>query len=55
MHFTVINHGLSVCNIDITGISISSIFLIGDANTIATTSAFDTPAESLVIGPFVQL
>jgi len=56
MNFTVINRDLNICNIKITGVSISSVFLIGDANTISMASAFDTPPEALIIGPaLVQL
>ncbi|MBM7620697.1 spore germination protein PD [Bacillus tianshenii] len=49
------NHNLQVGDIDILGVSSSGIFLIGDAQSIVLTSYFDTPAESLIIGPFVPL
>lgn len=55
INFTVINRGLCVGDIKITGVSTSSVFLIGDTNTISMASAFDTPPESLIIGPFVPL
>lgn len=55
MDYTVINRELCVGDIKITGVSTSSVFLIGDANTISMASAFDTPPESLIIGPFVPL
>lgn len=55
MNFTVVNRELSVGNIHVVGVSTSSIFLIGDTKTISLSSAFDTPAESLIIGPFVPL
>ncbi|HHY72541.1 MAG TPA: spore gernimation protein GerPD [Bacillus bacterium] len=55
MNYTVINHDLTVCNIKITGVSVSSVFLVGDTNTISMASAFDTPPESLIIGPTVQI
>ncbi|WP_370295959.1 spore gernimation protein GerPD [Rossellomorea marisflavi] len=55
MNLQVINRELSVGNIDIAGVSSSSLVLIGDADIIQLTSAFDTPVESLIIGPFVPL
>ncbi|MDK8210405.1 spore gernimation protein GerPD, partial [Bacillus subtilis] len=44
-----------VGDVSITGVSSSSLFLIGDANYISLSSTFDTPAESLIIGPYVPL
>ncbi|WP_017754544.1 germination protein GerPD [Calidifontibacillus oryziterrae] len=55
MNFTVVNRGLSVGSIDITGMSTSSVVLIGDTDTVSLSSIFDTPPESLVIAPFVPL
>lgn len=55
MNFTVINKELSVGNIKITGIASSAIFLIGDSQFITLSSIFDTPPESLIIGPLVPL
>ncbi|WP_339194649.1 spore gernimation protein GerPD [Aeribacillus sp. FSL K6-8210] len=55
MNFTVINNGLHVGMVRIIGVSSSSVFLIGDADKISLSSIFDTPPESLVIGPFVPL
>lgn len=55
MKFTVINRDLSVGNIKVTGVSSSSVFLIGDTQTISLSSTFDTPPESLIIGAFVPL
>jgi len=55
MNFQVYNRDLSVGDISIIGVSSSSICLIGDAQTIQLASTFDTPAESLIIGPFVPL
>ncbi|GKU81725.1 spore gernimation protein GerPD [Niallia sp. NCCP-28] len=55
MNFQVYNRDLSVGDINIIGVSSSSICLVGDAQTIQLTSTFDTPAESLIIGPFVPL
>ncbi|WP_078381485.1 spore gernimation protein GerPD [Sutcliffiella halmapala] len=55
MNFHVVNHGLQVDHIDVLGVSSSSILLVGDTQTICLTSYFDTPPESLIIGPFVPL
>ncbi|WP_404432020.1 spore gernimation protein GerPD [Sutcliffiella horikoshii] len=55
MNFQVTNHNLQVNNVDILGVSSSSIFLVGDTQNICLTSYFDTPPEALVIGPFVPL
>ncbi len=55
MNFTVVNHNISVGNIRIRGVASSSIFLIGDTNSFSMSSIFDTPPESLIIGPFVPL
>jgi spore germination protein PD len=53
--FNVYNKGLNVGDIHILGVSSSSLFLIGDAETIQLAATFDTPPESLIIGPFVPL
>jgi spore germination protein PD len=55
MNFEVYNRELTVQNIKINGVSSSSLVLVGDAETIQMASTFDTPAESLIIGPFVPL
>lgn len=55
MNFTVINRHLQVDAIRIVGVASSSLFLIGDTNTVSLSSIFDTPAESLIIGPFQPL
>ncbi|WP_051353043.1 hypothetical protein [Thalassobacillus devorans] len=55
MAFIVHNWGLNVGNVEIAGITSSSVFLIGDNEQIRLNSYFDTPAESLIIGPFVPL
>ncbi|MEK3887427.1 spore gernimation protein GerPD [Bacillus sp. FSL K6-3431] len=55
MELNVVNRELSVDEIHITGVTTSSLFLIGDANSIVLASTFDTPPESLIIGPFVPL
>lgn len=55
MNFQVYNRDLHIGDIRVMGVSSSSILMVGDAETIQLTSAFDTPAESLIIGPFVPL
>lgn len=55
MNFQVTNANLCVGNIDIIGISSSSLLLVGDSKTIQLSSAFDTPPDSLIIGALVPL
>lgn len=55
MNLHVVNRELCVGNIEVTGVSSSSIILIGDTDSIQLNSMFDTPAESLIIGPSVPL
>ncbi|MEH7081462.1 spore gernimation protein GerPD [Neobacillus drentensis] len=55
MNFVVYNRELFVQNIKITGVSSSSLVMVGDTETIQLASTFDTPAESLIISPFVPL
>jgi len=55
MIFEVYNRDLCVGDIKITGVASSSLVLVGDTETIQLASIFDTPAESLIIGPFVPL
>ncbi|MFD2671749.1 spore gernimation protein GerPD [Marinicrinis sediminis] len=55
MKLEVTNHEIQVGDVNIIGISTSSVFLIGDTDCIQLTSAFDTPAESLLIGPLVPI
>lgn len=55
MELNVVNRELCVNSIQLIGLSASSLLLVGDANTIQLASTFDTPAESLIIGPFVPL
>ncbi len=51
MQMNIVNRDLSVGKIDITGVASSSLFLIGDTETIQQATVFDTPPESLIIGP----
>lgn len=55
MNFQVYNRDLCVENIRIVGVASSSLLMVGDAQTIQLASVFDTPPESLIIGPFVPL
>jgi len=55
MNYTVYNRELCVQNLRITGVASSSLVLVGDTETVQLASAFDTPPESLIIGPFVPL
>ncbi|MGD6965360.1 spore gernimation protein GerPD [Rossellomorea vietnamensis] len=55
MNLQVINRELCVNTLNIDAVASSSLLLIGDANIIQLASTFDTPAESLIIGPFVPL
>jgi spore germination protein PD len=55
MNYTVVNKEISIGDIRIIGVTSSSIFLIGDAEVITLSSIFDTPPESLIIGPLVPL
>nr|WP_255639875.1 spore gernimation protein GerPD [Pseudalkalibacillus hwajinpoensis] len=47
---------MSVGHIDVTAVASSSVFLVGDTESIVCSSIFDTPPESLIISrPFVPL
>lgn len=49
------NKQLNVGSIRIIGVASSSVVLIGDTKEIICSSIFDTPPESLIIGPLVPL
>ncbi|MFB9755166.1 spore gernimation protein GerPD [Paenibacillus hodogayensis] len=55
MNMQVENRQLSVGLIRIIGVASSSVVLIGDTKEITLSSIFDTPPESLIIGPLVPL
>lgn len=55
MNMQVENKELTVGSVQIAGVSSSSVFLIGDTQCITLSSIFDTPPESLIIGPLVPL
>ncbi|MFC7373572.1 spore gernimation protein GerPD [Fictibacillus iocasae] len=51
MNFQVTNIELNVGSIEVGRVTLSSLFIIGDAETIRMGSLFDTPPETLVVGP----
>lgn len=55
MIFEVYNREFCIGNIKIMAVASSSLVMVGDTETIQLASAFDTPPESLIIGPFVPL
>ncbi|WP_186579079.1 spore gernimation protein GerPD [Aquibacillus kalidii] len=55
MHYEVHNWGLHVGNIQVSGVTSSSVFLIGDNEQMVLDSYFDTPPESYIVGSFVPL
>jgi len=55
MNFEVYNRELCVETIRIIGVASSSVVLVGDTQSIQQAATFDTPPESLIIGPFVPL
>ncbi|MBO8177979.1 spore gernimation protein GerPD [Aeribacillus pallidus] len=55
MNLHVENHGINVGSVRVIGVSSSGLLLVGDAETIQLAATFDTPPESLIIGPFVPL
>ncbi|MDP4085054.1 MAG: spore gernimation protein GerPD [Bacillota bacterium] len=55
MNYEVYNRDIHVENIRIIGVASASLVMVGDTETIQLASTFDTPAESLIIGPFVPL
>jgi len=50
---TVVNKNIQVGSIRVIGLGSSSVLLVGDTETINVSSVFDTPPESLIIGPIV--
>jgi len=51
----VINHDLHVENVNIIAIASSSVFLVGDTDSMQMMCAYDSPSSSLLIGPLVPL
>jgi spore germination protein PD len=52
---TVVNGPIKVESIRILGISSSSAMLLGDTESIRLHSFFDTPPESVIVGPLAPL
>ncbi|CAG7604956.1 putative spore germination protein GerPD [Paenibacillus solanacearum] len=55
MDLHVTNKELVVGSIRVTGVASSSVFIVGDTQVINLSSVFDTPPESLIIGPIEPL
>ncbi|WP_138753376.1 spore gernimation protein GerPD [Paenibacillus sinopodophylli] len=55
LQFTVVNHQLSVGQIEILGVSSASMLQVGDTDNVALYSMFDTPPESVIVGPMAPL
>lgn len=55
INLNVINKDVNINNLRIFGVGGSSVVLIGDTEVIACSSIFDTPPESLIIGPLQPL
>ncbi|WP_170006682.1 spore gernimation protein GerPD [Bacillus fonticola] len=53
IEWNVTNGEFDIESIDFGGVASSAIVILGDCHTIQAASTFDTPAESLIIGPFV--
>ncbi len=49
----VVNKEIKVGEIRVIGVASSSVLLVGDTETIQLGSVFDTPPESVIVGPFV--
>ncbi|MDQ0058327.1 hypothetical protein [Paenibacillus harenae] len=55
IQFKVVNHALTVGQIEILGVSSASMFQIGDTDYVTLNSMFDTPPESVIVGPMAPL
>ncbi len=53
--FKVVNHSLSVGQIELLGVSSASMFQIGDTDYVTLYSIFDTPPESVIVGALAPL
>jgi spore germination protein PD len=47
----VTNHALTVGQIEVLGVSSASMLQVGDTDNVMLYSMFDTPMESVVVGP----
>ena len=55
MNFSVNNKKIKVGSVKVGGVGNASLFLIGDAEVITSSSIFDTPANSLLYTPRVPI
>ncbi len=55
MNVNITNHLLCVGSLELVGVASASMLQIGDTDTITLYSIFDTPPESIIIGPFAPL
>jgi spore germination protein PD len=55
MNLQVENKQIIVGDVRIIAVASSSVFLIGDTSCITLSSVFDTPPESVIVGPLVPL
>ncbi|MFC4777422.1 hypothetical protein ACFO9Q_11560 [Paenibacillus sp. GCM10023252] len=53
--FHVTNDILSVGHIELLAVSSASMLQIGDTDRVVLSSMFDTPPESLIVGPLAPL
>ncbi|MFF2090283.1 hypothetical protein [Paenibacillus sp. NPDC058174] len=53
IHFHVYNHALVVGSIEVLGVASSSSLQVGDTDYMTLYSMFDTPPESVIVGPLV--
>lgn len=55
MDFHVTNENICVNEIRLFVVGLSSLLKVGDTQSIQLFSTFDTPPESLIVGPFAQI
>ncbi|MHA6483762.1 hypothetical protein ACX1C1_17885 [Paenibacillus sp. strain BS8-2] len=55
LNFVVHNHQLCVGRIEVLGVASSSLLQVGDTNQMVLYSMFDTPPESVIVGPMAPL
>ncbi|WP_134699273.1 spore gernimation protein GerPD [Ammoniphilus sp. YIM 78166] len=55
MNMTVTNKKLHVGDLQIGGVGSSSVFIMGDAQVITSSSIFDTPADSFIDDPSIPI
>ena len=55
MNLHVTNHQLAVGTISLIGVSASSMLQVGDTDRVLLYSMFDTPPESVIVGPLAPL